>query len=67
MLLIKTGGNKCASCEIEQLGHEGKLDVSVCSDRDEALESPRIEAESFQFGGLEMQDRPDVYSVITIF
>ena len=32
IVLIQRGGTKCATCKTYQLGHEGKLDVSVSAD-----------------------------------
>ena len=67
MVLNQKCGTKCNSCETEQLGHEGKLDVSVSSDVIEALASYRIGAGGLKFGGLGLQGQPYGYSARNIF
>ena len=69
MLNRKGGGTKCAACETEQPGNEGKLDVSVSADGSEALAYYRIGAVVFKFGGLGLQGhglRSDQGGIFTI-
>ena len=67
MVMNQKFGNKCAAYDIEQPGHEGKLDVSVIVDGSEALVSTSIWEEGFKFGSSGLKSQSDGYSVRNSF